>query len=165
MDCADDNLLTVNILKSSQLFFKNHQYITSNNISEYLEFTKLKQVFATDEEQANLWEIFSTLSFNKQEINYESCKTGIESLFGPVNKDEEPYTSKEISKIIDRISKLPSKEYKESKEGKEGKEGTNKELKTKGNRRHISLNDNNNDNTNDNNNNKTSERYIIFKIY
>jgi len=123
MDCADDNLLTVNILKSSQLFFKNHQYITSNNISEYLEFTKLKQVFATDEEQANLWEIFSTLSFNKQEINYESCKTGIESLFGPVNKDEEPYTSKEISKIIDRISKLPSKEYKESKEGKEGKEG------------------------------------------
>jgi len=54
---------------------------------------------------------------------------------------------------------------KEGKERKEGKEGTNKELKTKGNRRHISLNDNNNDNTNDNNNNKTSERYIIFKIY
>jgi hypothetical protein len=92
-DAMNENeTITTNVLKKLANFFSERSSLTYNHLNDFLEELNLTDVFGSDGDKAIIWNIFTRISGNQNEIDQESCKQGILEIFefyGVTNKNEE----------------------------------------------------------------------------
>ena len=82
-DIADsiDDTIEVAIMSKVKLFFDLNKKLRKSQLNIFLESINLSDVFGEDEEKEIIWNIFSRLSSNSNEIDYEVCQIGMRELF------------------------------------------------------------------------------------
>ena len=69
------------IMSKVKQFFDLNKKLKHSQLNIFLHSINLSDVFGEDEEKEIIWNIFSRLSSNKEEIDYEICRTGMKELF------------------------------------------------------------------------------------